>query len=62
MGRFYRQLDHALEQWKETLKEVERVGKAFWEVREFQRLPGVGPIAWQKCHRLRVRRSYTLFP
>ncbi len=32
-------------QWKETLKEVERVGQAFWEVREFQRLPGVGPIA-----------------
>jgi transposase len=45
MGRLYRQLDHALEQWKETLKEVERVGKALWEVHEFQRLPGVGPIA-----------------
>src|SRR5213596_1500109 len=45
MRRLYRQLDHALEQWKETREEVERVGGAFWEVREFQRLPGVGPIA-----------------
>jgi transposase len=45
MRRLYRQLDHALEQWKETFEEVERVGGAFWEVREFQRLPGVGPIA-----------------
>src|SRR5438067_8475799 len=45
MRRLYRQLDHALEQWKETREEVERVGGGFWEVREFQRLPGVGPIA-----------------
>jgi transposase len=45
MRRLYRQLDHALEQWKETMEEVERVGGTFWEVREFQRLPGVGPIA-----------------
>jgi transposase len=45
MERLYLQHDQAVAQWKETLKEVERVGKAFWEVREFQRLPGVGPIA-----------------
>src|SRR5216110_1098208 len=45
MGRLYRQLDHALEQWKETLKEVERLGAQFWEVREFERIPGVGPMA-----------------
>jgi transposase len=45
MLRLYRQHDHALEQWKETLKEVERVGGAFWEVQAFQRIPGVGPIA-----------------
>jgi hypothetical protein len=43
--RIYRQLDHALEQWKETLEEVERIGAEFWEVREFQRIPGVGPMA-----------------
>jgi transposase len=43
--RLYAQHDHALEQWKETLKEVERLGKAFWEVGEFERIPGVGPIA-----------------
>jgi len=45
MRRLYRQLDHALLEWKETLKEVERVGEKFWEVREFQRIPGVGPMA-----------------
>jgi len=45
MSRLYRQFDHALLQWKETFKEVERIGAAFWEVRQFQRIPGVGPIA-----------------
>src|SRR5436190_18245105 len=45
MERLYLQHDQAIAQWKETLKEVEQVGKAFWEVCEFQRLPGVGPIA-----------------
>jgi transposase len=45
MRRLYTQHDHALSQWKETLKEIERVGANFWEVREFQCLPGVGPIA-----------------
>jgi transposase len=45
MRRLYGQFDHALVQWKETLKEVERLGLQFWEVREFQRIPGVGPIA-----------------
>ena len=39
--RLYAQHDHALEQWKETLKEVERLGKGFWEVGEFERIPGV---------------------
>src|SRR6059058_2343216 len=43
--RLYGQFDHALLQWKETLKEVERLGAQFWEVREFERVPGVGPIA-----------------
>jgi transposase len=45
MRRLYSQLDHALEQWKETLQEVQRVGGKFWEVEQFQRIPGVGPIA-----------------
>lgn len=45
MRRLYGQFDHALVQWKETLQEVERVGAKFWEVREFERIPGVGPIA-----------------
>lgn len=44
MRRLYRQFDHALLEWKATLKEVEGVGKNFWEVREFQRIPGVGPM------------------
>src|SRR6266480_3308288 len=45
MQRLYAQFDHAIAQWKETLEEVERVGAAFWEVREFERIPGVGPMA-----------------
>jgi transposase len=45
MRRLYGQLDHALRQWKETLQEVQRVGEKFWEVEQFQRVPGVGPIA-----------------
>ena len=45
MRRLYGQLDHALEQWKETLQEVQRMGGKFWEVEQFQRVPGVGPIA-----------------
>jgi transposase len=45
MRRLYRQHDHALVQWKETLQEVERIGGSFWEVSEFQCIPGVGPMA-----------------
>jgi transposase len=45
MQRLYGQFDHAISQWQETLAEVERVGAAFWEVGEFQRIPGVGPMA-----------------
>src|SRR5438552_5293267 len=45
MRRLYGQFEHALLQWKDTLKEVERVGGEFWEVREFERVPGDGPIA-----------------
>lgn len=45
MRRLYRQFDHARLEWKETLQEVERVGKDFWEVDQFQRIPGVGPMA-----------------
>jgi transposase len=44
MARLYRQHDQAIEEWKDTLKEIERVGGNFWEVREFQRIPGIGPI------------------
>src|SRR5437762_11676334 len=36
MRRLYGQFDHALLQWKETLKEVQRVGGKFWEVEQFQ--------------------------
>ena len=45
MLRLYRQHDRTIEEWKDTLKEIERVGGAFWEVRAFQRIPGIGPIA-----------------
>src|SRR5438128_9827826 len=43
--RIYAQHDHAIAQWKETLKEVNRSGREFWEVRELQRIPGIGPMA-----------------
>jgi len=45
LQRVYAQHDHAIEQWKETLREVARLGRQFWEVAELQRIPGVGPIA-----------------
>ena len=45
LRRLYHQFDHAMAQWKETLQEIERVGENFWEVGQFQRIPGVGPIA-----------------
>src|SRR6266478_2459465 len=45
MRRLYAQHDHAIAQWKETLEEVERVGAEFGEVRQFQCIPGVGPMA-----------------
>jgi transposase len=45
MERLYRQHDQAIQEWKDTFKEIERVGREFGEVREFQRIPGIGPIA-----------------
>ena len=45
MERLYRQHDQAISEWKETLQEVQRLGGKFWEVEQFQRVPGVGPIA-----------------
>src|SRR5438045_8953806 len=45
LWRIYAQHDQAIAQWKETLKEVNRSGREFWEVREFQRIPGIGPMA-----------------
>jgi transposase len=45
MLRIYAQHDHAIAQWKETLQEIDRAGKDFWEVEQFQHIPGVGPIA-----------------
>jgi transposase len=44
LRRLYAQHDHALEQWKETLREVRRVGRAFWEIAQFQKVPGIGVI------------------
>ena len=44
LQRLYAQHDHALEQWKDTLREVRRVGRQFWEIAEFQKVPGIGVI------------------
>jgi transposase len=42
--RLYAQHDHALEQWKDTLREVRRVGRQFWEIAEFKKVPGIGEV------------------
>jgi transposase len=42
--RVYAQHDHAIDQWKDTLREVCRVGRAFWEVGQFKKIPGIGLI------------------
>lgn len=44
LRRLYLQHDHALEQWKDTLREVRRVGRQFWEVSEFKKVPGIGIV------------------
>jgi transposase len=44
LQRVYAQHDHAIDQWKSTLREVRRVGRAFWEIAEFQKIPGIGVI------------------
>jgi transposase len=45
LRRLYAQHDHALDQWKDTLREVRRVGRQFWEVGEFKMVPGIGSVA-----------------
>src|SRR4029453_4982051 len=45
MLRLYKQHDQAIEEGKDTLKEIKRVGGNFWEVQGFQRIPGGGPMA-----------------
>ena len=45
MRRLYRQLDQAVLECKETYQEVERMGRKFWEIEQWQRIPGVGPMA-----------------
>lgn len=42
--RLYAQHDHALTQWRDTLREVRRAGRAFWEVAELQKVPGIGVV------------------
>jgi transposase len=42
--RVHAQHDHAIGQWKDTLREVRRAGGPFWEVGEFKKIPGIGVI------------------
>ena len=44
LQRVYAQHDHALEQWRDTLREVRRVGRQFWEIAGFKKIPGIGVI------------------
>ena len=44
LRRLYAQHDHALTQWRDTQREVRRTGRQFWEVAEFQKVPGIGVV------------------
>ena len=47
LQRLYAQHDHALEQWKDTLREVRRIGRQFWAIAEFKKVPGIGEVGAQ---------------
>ena len=42
--RLYTQHDHAMTQWRDTLREMHRAGRQFREIAEFQKVPGIGDI------------------
>jgi transposase len=44
LQRLSAQHDHALAQWRDTLREVRRLGRQFWEIAEFKKVPGIGEI------------------
>ncbi|MFN0314732.1 MAG: transposase [Burkholderiales bacterium] len=44
LSRLYTQHDHAMTQWRDTLREVRRAGRQFWEIAEFQKVPGIGAV------------------
>ena len=42
--RVYAQHDHAIEQWKDTLREACRIGRQFPELAQCKKVPGIGGI------------------
>lgn len=44
LGRLYRQFDQAWELWLETGRQVRRLGRAFPETRELQKIPGIAHV------------------
>lgn len=44
LERRYRHYDHLHAEAREALKEVEQLGRSYWEVAEFLKIPGVGPV------------------
>lgn len=42
--RVYAQHDHAIDQWKDTLREVHRIGRQFPEIARFKKIPGIGVV------------------
>jgi transposase len=44
LRRLYQQHDHALAMWRDTLRAVRRAGRGFWEIKELQKVPGVGVV------------------
>lgn len=45
LQRLYRHYDWLHAEAREALREVQRLGKSYWEVAEFQKMTGVGPVS-----------------
>jgi hypothetical protein len=56
LQRLYAQHDHALAQWRDTLREVRRLGRQFWEIAEFKKCPASAksaPMSLARSSRIR---------
>lgn len=44
LERRYRHYDYLNDETREALKEVQQLGRSYWEIAEFMKIPGVGPV------------------